>query len=89
VVDVFPPKTHALAGAVFNVVAQLGTSIGLALMAAVSSTYTKSTRDAGEGGPEALLYGYRAVFWACFGLMCLSSLMAPFGLRSVSTLGMA
>lgn len=82
----FPPKTHALAGAVFNVVAQLGTSIGLAVMAAVSSAYAKGA-DAGEGEQD-LLRGYRAVAWACFGMMCLSCCMAPFGLRSVGRLGM-
>ena len=87
VVDVFPPDMHGLAGAVFNVVAQLGASTGLAVMSVVSSTYTQTALNIGRDSAEALLYGYRAVSWAGFSLMCLSCLIAPFGLRAVGILG--
>ncbi|KAF2001788.1 aminotriazole resistance protein [Amniculicola lignicola CBS 123094] len=87
VVDIFPPKTHALAGAVFNTVAQLGTSIGLAAMAAITAIYSKANPNGDAKNPENLLLGYRAVFWTCFMLMCVSCLIAPVGLRSVGRLG--
>lgn len=87
VVDVFPPRTHALAGAVFNTVAQLGTSVGLAVMSTISFAYSKHTPDV-EDSRDSLLQGYRAVFWTCFVLMCLTCLMAPAGLRAVGRLGL-
>lgn len=89
VVDVFPPKTHALAGAVFNTVAQFGTSLGMAVMATISSAYTKRTAGLTKNSPDALIVGYQAVFWACFVLMCLTCFMAPVGLRRVGRLGSA
>ena len=80
---------HALAGAVFNVVAQLGASIGLAAMAIISAAYSTDSGNNGKHTPETLLYEYRAIFWVCFGLMGISCLVAPIGLRAVGRLGSA
>lgn len=87
VVDVFPPNMHALAGAVFNTASQIGFTGGLAVMALISSACSKQMNDGIREDLESLLYGYRAVFWACFGLMCLTSLVAAVGLHAVQKLG--
>ena len=91
ITDVFPPDMHALAGAVFNTIAQLGTSLGMSLVAVVSSLVTRSLSDDGNGvneSPKALLAGYRAAFATCFVLMFLSA-GTSLGLRGVGKLGQA
>ena len=42
--DVFPENTQALAGAVFNTLAQIGTALGLTTMSIISSTVTLESR---------------------------------------------
>ena len=86
--DVFPPRTQALAGAVFNTVAQFGTSIGLTVMAVVSSSATQRSRFADKQGPEALLVGYRASFWAGFAWTAVACVVGAFGLRKVGRVGL-
>lgn len=83
----FPVNTHALAGAVFNTASQFGFTGGLAIMSFISSAYPKNVSGGTEHDKASLLGGYRAVFWTCFGLMCLTSLVAPVGLRAVWKLG--
>jgi MFS family permease len=91
ITDVFPPEMHSLAGAVFNAVAQLGTSLGMSLVAVVSAAVTRLLGEGGGsglegGGPEAGLAGFRAAFATCFVLMVLSA-VAALGLRDVGRLG--
>ena len=86
-IDDFPPKTHALAGAVFNTVAQFGTSLGLAIMSVLASSVTRASSYKDESAPEPLLLGYWAVFWATFGIMILTSLIGGLGLRRAGRLG--
>lgn len=93
ITDVFPVETHALAGAVFNTVAQFGTSIGLAIMAVISSSVTQqkkpsSVNNESSSTREALLEGYRAVFWACLGCLLLTCCIGLLGLRKVGKLGL-
>ena len=62
------PSNNGLAGGVFNVFAQLGNSIGLAVAAAVAASVSAHHEGvgvgaAGEGG--VLFEGYKAVFWIC------------------------
>lgn len=83
----FPAHTQALAGAVFNTVAQFGSSLGLALLAVVSASVTKSEEDHGTGMEEGLLAGYRAGFWTAFGSMGLACLIGGFGLRRMGRVG--
>ena len=87
ITDVFPTQTQALAGAVFNTAAQLGTSIGIAIMAVVSTSVTDQSSIADKTSPEALMQGYRAVFWACLALMLLTTFMGLWGLRRVKKVG--
>ncbi|KAK0623876.1 major facilitator superfamily domain-containing protein [Immersiella caudata] len=93
ITSVFPPEMHSLAGAVFNAVAQLGTSLGMSLVAVVSAAVTRLLGgEGGRGGLEggdgaqASLAGYRAAFATCFVLMILSA-GAALGLRDVGRLG--
>ena len=90
ITDIFPPTTQALAGAVYQTVAQLGISISIAVMAIISNSVTKRSAFTDKGSPEALLDGFRAVFWACLVMMILSTAAGAWGLRgvrSVSTNG--
>lgn len=86
--DVFPAKTQALAGAVFNTVSQFGTSIGLTVMAVISSVTTKHSRYVSKSSPDALLVGYRAGFWAAFAWMIVAFLIGAFGLRRLGRVGL-
>ena len=86
IVDIFPSSKHALAGAVFNTVAQFGSSLGLAVMAIVSTSITKSQTSGSTA--EVLLLGYKGAFWTCFGLMASGCALSGFGLRKVGRVGL-
>lgn len=86
--DVFPTRTQALAGAVFNTVAQFGTSLGLTLMAVISSSTTKNSDVRDKSSPDALMIGYRASFWAAFAWMAFACLIGAFGLRKIGKVGL-
>ena len=80
--EVFPEDTQALAGAVFNTVAQFGSSLGVNAVQVVS--------EGVAGGTETgdLLKGYRASFWMMFGSMLLCGLLAVGGLRRAGRIGL-
>lgn len=86
--DVFPARTQALAGAVFNTVAQFGTSVGLTLMAVISASITEKSAIQDKHSPVALEMGYRASFWAAFIWMGLACLIGVFGLRGIGKVGL-
>lgn len=94
----FPEQTQALAGAVFNTVAQLGLSLGMGVCQVVAlgvSATGGGVRHGGSGSQDAvaptdvasLLRGYRASFWAIFGYMLLCTAVAVVGLRNVGRVG--
>lgn len=85
--DVFPTRTQALAGAVFNTVSQLGVSIGLTTMSVISVTVTKDSGVADKGSPEALMKGYRASFWTLFAWMVAACFVGGVGLRRLGKIG--
>lgn len=87
ITDIFPPTTQALAGAVFSTVAQFGTSIGLAVTAVIAASVTEKSAFVEKKSPEALMEGYRAVFWACFAAMGTASVVGALGLRKVGKVG--
>ncbi|KAK4548733.1 hypothetical protein LTR36_008506 [Oleoguttula mirabilis] len=62
ITSVFPAKTQALAGGVFNTISQIGKSVGLALVAVIASSVTASSRYADKTSPEALMQGCTATF---------------------------
>ena len=87
ITDVFPTQTQALAGAVFETVAQLGTSIGIAIMAVISASVTGRLSTPDKSSPDALMHGYRAVFWACFALMIITTFIGIWCLRGLRSIG--
>jgi len=86
--EVFPEKTQALAGAVFNTVAAFGMSLGLNLMQVVSLWVTKGTSYRDKGSTEALLKGYQASFWAMFASTILCAFICICGLRKIGKVGL-
>jgi hypothetical protein len=87
-VDVFPPTTQALAGAVFNTVSQFGSSIGTALTAVIAAGVTSGSGIEPKGSPAALMVGYRAVYWTCFASTMLVCGVGSVGLRKVGRVGL-
>ncbi|EED20280.1 MFS transporter, putative [Talaromyces stipitatus ATCC 10500] len=88
--DVFPQKTQALAGAVFNTVSQFGNSLGLTVMAVISSVTTKhaAASPADDESREPLLVGYRAGFWGAFAWMMCAFVIGGYGLRKIGKVGL-
>jgi Na+/melibiose symporter-like transporter len=87
ITSVFPVKTQALAGGVFNTVSQIGKSFGLATSAVIASTITIRSSTGEKDSTEALLDGYRAAFWYCFGLSALAFIISIWGLRNIGKVG--
>ncbi|PVI06493.1 MFS general substrate transporter [Periconia macrospinosa] len=95
--DNFPEKTQALAGAVFNTVAQFGSSLGIGVCQVVALGVMGDSGSVGHGGgtetafdddPTALLNGYRAAFWTMFGYMIICAVIAVVGLRKAGKVGL-
>jgi MFS family permease len=86
--EVFSEDTQALAGGVFNTVAQLGSSISLAVMGVISNSATRNSHYAKKTSPEALMVGYRAAFWTAFAWMVITCLVGAFGLRKLGKVGL-
>ncbi|KAJ5792016.1 major facilitator superfamily domain-containing protein [Penicillium pulvis] len=57
IADSFSPKTQGLAGAVFNTIAQFGTSIGLTTFAIIAASVTDGSSYNNKSSPEALMAG--------------------------------
>ena len=89
ITDVFPKETQALAGAVYQTMSQLGISIGIAVLAVISNTTTDASPVPDKGSPEALMQGFRAVFWTCFAMMVLSTIVGLWGLQGYKKIGSA
>ncbi|PMD21397.1 MFS general substrate transporter [Hyaloscypha hepaticicola] len=87
ITSIFPPKTHGLAGGVFNTISNIGGSVGLAVTAVVASSVSMGEQGKGESGPEMLMDGYRATFWLCFGAEILVLGIVGFGLRKIGKVG--
>jgi MFS family permease len=88
ITSMFPEKTQALAGGVFNTVAQVGKSVGLATSAVIASTITDRSHFEDKSSPEALLIGYKAAFWYCFALSLTTLFISGFGLRAIGKIGL-
>lgn len=68
ITSVFPARTQALAGGVFNTIAQIGKSVGLATTAVLAASITENSEYVDKESPEALLRGYQAAYWSCCAL---------------------
>jgi hypothetical protein len=99
ITSLFPIRTQALAGGVFNTLAQIGNSVGLAITSIVAASvtaadggYDGSPYDDGAGGSTrgvmALWEGYKASFWTCFAACVVSSLICAGGMRGLGKVGL-
>jgi len=88
ITSAFPDKTQALAGSVFNTVAQIGKSVGLALCAVIAGSITLQSDYKDKRGPGALMEGYRAAFWFCLVITSLTLVVSLWGLRSIGRIGL-
>ncbi|KAF2662255.1 MFS general substrate transporter [Lophiostoma macrostomum CBS 122681] len=93
--DQFPEKTQALAGAVFNTVAQFGMSLGIGTcqvvsLAVMAKTESQESKEGASGESEhaAVLNSYRAVFFLMCGYMTICGFLAIFGLRKAGKVGL-
>lgn len=84
--EAFPEDTQALAGAVFNMAAQFGNALGLAIMQVVSTLISKEASDGTE--EEAALEGYKASFWTMFAMMITCAIIGAWGLRKAGPIGL-
>ena len=75
----FPKDAQGLTGGVFNTLAQVGKSVGLALSAVVTNTVTKGS--SGADREEKLADGYRAGIWLCLGLNVMTLCVSLWGLK--------
>ena len=87
ITSVFPPQTHGLAGGVFNTIANIGNSVGLAVTAVIASSVTMAEKGKNKNETETLMDGYRATFWVCFGANILVLAVIGFGLRKIGKVG--
>jgi len=86
ITSLFPVRTQALAGGVFNTLAQIGNSVGLAITSIVAASV--SAANGGKGNVDGLWDGYRAGFWTCFGACVLSSMICAGGMRGLGKVGL-
>lgn len=84
----FPAADQALAGGVFATVSQLGSSIGLAVTAAIAAGVTTREGEGGGEGGMGMLDGYRAAFWTCFAAAVASCAVSGLGLRRSGKVGL-
>lgn len=87
ITSVFPAKTQALAGGVFNTISQIGKSVSLALAALITNSVTARSSFADKQSPEALMKGYHATFWFCFALNAATIFVSVLGLRKIGNVG--
>ncbi|KAF2101784.1 integral membrane protein [Rhizodiscina lignyota] len=88
ITSVFPARTQALAGGVFNTVSQIGKSVGLATAAVVAASVTARSEYENKRSPEALLEGYHASFWYLFALTLAALGVSLWGLRKIGKVGL-
>ncbi|KAK5939593.1 hypothetical protein PMZ80_007972 [Knufia obscura] len=83
----FEENTQALAGGVFNTIAQIGKSVGLALSAVVASSVTAKAGDPRISHKDSLLEGYRAAWWFTFAATVACIFVTLYGLRGLGKVG--
>ena len=77
----FPDDAQGLTGGVFNTMAQVGKSVGLALSAVISNAVAKEHNTNHSG--DILADSYRAGIWLCLAMNIMTLIVAVWGLRSV------
>jgi MFS family permease len=93
ITEIFPHNIHGLAGGVFNTIAQIGNSVGLAASALVAVEVTKAKEarlrhPAGEVHISAVLDRYQASFWTILAASVVVVGIAGWGLRGSGKVGL-
>ncbi|KAJ1554648.1 hypothetical protein HK405_004458 [Cladochytrium tenue] len=88
IVGAFAPDAQALAGGIFNAVAQLGTFVGLAVAAVVTTAATPPSAGDDDDSAAAAMAGYRAAFWLCFAATIVSTVVGVVGFRRAGRVGL-
>ena len=88
ITDAFPDRTQALAGGVFNTVAQIGKSVGLALTAVIANSVSLNLDHTNRTEASVLFAGYQAAWWFILAITALSILVSLVGLRHIGKLGL-
>lgn len=83
----FDERTQGLAGGVFNTVAQIGKSVGIAISAVVASSITARMSQVAHSHEERLLEGYRGAWWFTFTATVICIFITFWGMRSISKVG--
>lgn len=89
----FPAETQALAGGVFNTIAQLGNAFGMTLATLIAETITTKAISSAGGdgsevaGPDELMEGYRGAYWFFFGMLTAALCVSAAGLHKVGIVG--
>jgi MFS family permease len=83
----FPTKTQALAGGVFNMLAEIGRSVGVSTTAVIARQVTSQSHVQHSTAQESLLVGYKAGWWYNTALAFCSVAISFWGLRHVHKLG--
>ena len=88
ITSLFPSKTQGLAGGVFNTLAQIGNSVGLAVGAVIASSVTASSPLQDKSSTQALEEGYKAAFWLFFAAQAAILVVTGWGLRKIGKVGL-
>lgn len=88
ITDNFSASDQSLAGSILNTAFQFGSSVGLAVMAVISTSVSDASSHADEQRTRALLEGYRAAFWTLLGLAMLYCFVGAIGLRGIGKIGL-
>ncbi|EJT98005.1 MFS general substrate transporter [Dacryopinax primogenitus] len=81
-----PAQDQALAGGIFNVTTRLATALGIATSSAVATAVSNAAQRADGDltrSPSALLSGYHAAAWVCFGIAMVAMVIDLVGLRGL------
>lgn len=87
ITNAFPAKTQALAGGVFNSVAQIGKSVGLAMSAVIANSISAPLEGGDKPHTLVLLEGYRGAWWFCLASCLAVVVISAAGLRNIGKLG--
>jgi EmrB/QacA subfamily drug resistance transporter len=73
-----------LASGLVNTTAQVGSALGLAVLATLSASHTSTLLHAGHGSKDALVGGYHLAFWIAVGLLIGAVVIAATVLQPVA-----